>query len=241
MISKLLNEVGIREILVCATGAEALDALVMMPSGVVLISLQLPDMSGLLLAERIREEIRWSRVAAIIMTSDEVVPSYHEALSHLGRVSLIQKPFDSTTLADTIRKLQLAGSQETLSLTGLASQRVLIVDDSSIARKSIQKTLSELGFMNFTTADDGRPAVELMNRQDFDLVITDYTMPEMNGRELVAWIRQQSRQKEIPVVMVTTEFDPAKLAEVYELGVSAICGKSFDMDMVRNIIFRLFV
>lgn len=241
MISKLLNEVGIREILVCATGAEALDALVMMPSGVVLISLQLPDMSGLLLAERIREEIRWSRVAAIIMTSDEVVPSYHEALSHLGRVSLIQKPFDSTTLADTIRKLQLADSQETLSLTGLAAQRVLIVDDSSIARKSIQKTLSELGFMNFTTADDGRPAVELMNRQDFDLVITDYTMPEMNGRELVAWIRQQSRQKEIPVVMVTTEFDPAKLAEVYELGVSAICGKSFDMDMVRNIIFRLFV
>ena len=50
-------------------------------------------------------------------------------------------------------------------------------------------------FMNFTTDDDGRPAVELMNRQDFDLVITDYTMPEMNGRELVAWIRQQSRQK----------------------------------------------
>jgi two-component system chemotaxis response regulator CheY len=240
MITKLLNDVGIREILVCASGSEALEALAIIPTGVVLISLQLPDMSGLLLTERIREGLRWSRVTAIIMTSDTVVPSFQEAVSHLGRVGLIQKPFDSATLADTIRKLQRAESEETLSFNGLAARRVLIVDDSNIARKSIQKTLTELGFINFTTADDGKPAVELMRQQDFDLVITDYTMPDMNGRDLVAWIRQQSRQKEIPIVMVTTEFEPAKLAEVYQLGVSAICGKSFDMDMVRNIIFRLF-
>ncbi len=241
MISRLLNEIGVREILVCASGSEALEALALIPSGIVLISLQLPDMSGLLLAERIREGLRWSRVAAILMTSDTVVPSIQEAASHLGRVALIHKPFDAMTLANSIRKLLSAAAEETLTFDGLAARRVLIVDDSSIARKSIQKTLTELGFMNFTTADDGRPAVELMNQQDFDLVITDYTMPDMNGRDLVAWIRQQSRQKEIPVVMVTTEYEPAKLAAVYQLGVSAICGKSFDMDMVRNIIFRLFV
>ena len=241
MITRLLKDFGIHEVLACASGTEALEALALIPTGIVLISLQLPDMSGLLLAERIREGLRWSRVTAIIMTSDAVVPSFQEAVSHLGRVGLIQKPFDSATLADTICKLQRAELDETLAFNGLASRRVLIVDDSSIARKSIQKTLTELGFVNFTTADDGKPAVELMRQQDFDLVITDYTMPDMNGRDLVAWIRQQSRQKAVPIVMVTTEYEPAKLAEVYQLGVSAICGKSFDMDMVRNIIFRLFV
>jgi two-component system chemotaxis response regulator CheY len=79
-----------------------------------------------------------------------------------------------------------------------------------------------------------------MGEQTFDLVVTDYNMPEMNGFELVAFIRQQSGQPEVPVIMVTTEYDPQKLAEVYQLGVSAICNKSFDPELVQNIVQRLF-
>ena len=45
---------------------------------------------------------------------------------------------------------------------------------------------------------------------------------------------------EVPIVMVTTEFDPKKLAEIYQLGVSAICNKSFERELVRNIVIQLF-
>lgn len=240
MISKLLNELNITDITNCTSAAEAIEALTFVPADIVLVSLQLADTSGLQLAERIRDELRWSRVAILIMTSDHVAPSFQEAITRLGLVALIRKPFGSAALRDAISKLQNAAPAKPAPLTGLAARRVLIVDDSSIARKSIQKTLTELGFEHFTIADDGRPAVEAMSQENFDLVITDYTMPEMNGRDFVAWIRQNSRQKDIPVVMVTTEYEPAKLAEIYELGVSAICAKSFDMESVRNIIFRLF-
>ena len=80
-----------------------------------------------------------------------------------------------------------------------------------------------------------------MAGESFDLVITDYNMPRMDGREFVRWIRTQSNQPAVPVIMVTTEFDPEKLAQVYQLGVSAICGKSFERDQVRNIVIRLFL
>ena len=79
-----------------------------------------------------------------------------------------------------------------------------------------------------------------MRQTQFDLVVTDYHMPRMDGRKLITHIRQQSSQREVPVIMVTTEFDPQKLAAIYQLGVSAICNKSFDRDLVRNIIIQLF-
>jgi two-component system chemotaxis response regulator CheY len=66
-------------------------------------------------------------------------------------------------------------------------------------------------------------------------------MPHMNGHELVGWIRNESEQKDCPIIMVTTEFDPTKLAEVYQLGVSAICDKSFEPSLVRNIVIRIFL
>jgi two-component system chemotaxis response regulator CheY len=79
-----------------------------------------------------------------------------------------------------------------------------------------------------------------MQQTRFDLVVTDYKMPRMDGRELISHIREQSTQKEVPIIMVTTEFDPKKLAAVYQLGVSAISNKSFDREMVRNIVIQLF-
>jgi two-component system chemotaxis response regulator CheY len=62
----------------------------------------------------------------------------------------------------------------------------------------------------------------------------------MNGNELVAHIRNDSNQRDVPVIMVTTEHDPQKLMEVYQLGVSAVCNKSFDPALVRNIVIQLF-
>jgi two-component system chemotaxis response regulator CheY len=65
-------------------------------------------------------------------------------------------------------------------------------------------------------------------------------MPRLDGRQLIAHIRGQSSQRHVPVIMVTTEFDPQKLAAVHQLGVSAICNKSFQRSLVRNVVIQLF-
>lgn len=241
MISKMLGEVGIDEIHTCSSAEEALNRLRMTPVKVVIASRTLPDMSGVQLCETIRDELRWSRVAVLMMTADPLNEAATQAMGRLGGVDVLQKPFDAPRLQDALQRLFRIEADDAGQLAGLETRRILIVDDSSVARRRIEQTLAELGFQNFTGVEDGADAIQHMRTAEFDLVVTDYNMPMVNGRDLIDWIRNESNQPEMPVIMVTTEFDPMKLAEIYQLGVSAICGKSFDREQVRNIVIRLFM
>jgi len=72
-----------------------------------------------------------------------------------------------------------------------------------------------------------------------DLVITDYNMPEMDGKGLVDFIRQQSWQASVPILMVTSEADMGRLAAIESAGVSGICDKPFEAHVVRELLGRL--
>lgn len=241
MITKHLGTLNIDDVHVVANGAEAIRKLGELPVHIVLASSQLADMTGLELASQLRDELRWVRIPLLIMASSLLPEPVCGALNRLGATGVIQKPFDASQLRSAIDKLLSHKSGESGVLSTLATKRVLIVDDSSVARRKIEQTLSEIGFADFTHAEDGADGADRLRQQDFDLVITDYNMPRMDGNEFVRWIRSESSQPRVPVIMVTTEFDPDKLAQVYQLGVSAICGKGFERDQVRNIVIRLFL
>jgi two-component system chemotaxis response regulator CheY len=117
--------------------------------------------------------------------------------------------------------------------------RALVVDDSSAARIHIRNVLTELGPCHIVEASDGAEAIGILEKESFDLVVTDYTMPRLDGRGLIDYIRNRSSFPKVPVIVVTTETDPAKLDAVQRLGVSAICDKSFRPDAVRAIVERL--
>jgi len=70
----------------------------------------------------------------------------------------------------------------------------------------------------------------------FDLVVTDYNMPEMDGKELTEYIRNHSQQASIPILMVTSEASHSHLAGVKQSGVSAMCDKPFEPSMVKSLI-----
>ena len=241
MITKLLNSIDIDDVHVVANATDAIEKLAALPTHIVLASSELADMSGLELAEQIRDELRWAQISVLIMASNTLSETVNGAIHRVGATAVIQKPFDAPQLRVAIDDLLSTDTGESGVLSALAAKRVLIVDDSRVARRRIQQTLAELGFSDFVAAEDGAEATEVVKQQHFDLVITDYNMPRMDGLQFVDWIRSQSTQREIPVIMVTTEFDPTKLAQVYQLGVSAICGKSFEPDQVRNIVIRLFL
>lgn len=241
MISKMLNEIGVHEIHACSSGEEALGRLPTTPVQVIILSRTLPDISGVQLSEQIRDELRWSRVAVLMMTADPLNETATQAMSRLGGVDVLQKPFDAPKLQTALDRLFRIEAEDAGELAGLESRHVLVVDDSSVARRRIVQTLTELGFAQFTGVEDGADAIQHLRTEQFDLIVTDYNMPMVNGRDLIEWIRNESDQPDVPVIMVTTEFDPMKLGEVYQLGVSAICGKSFDREQVRNIVIRLFM
>ena len=240
VIGKILAEVGVTNVHAVSTGKDALEQFGTISPTVVLSSLKLPDMSGLELAARIRDSIRCPDTGIILMTGDDWNSDRQTAARRLGRTQMIRKPFNAEGLRKIIEQTLNDQDRDQQPLDGLNELRVLIVDDSTVARRHAQATLTRLGFSRFTQADDGSTAIEELEKASFDLVVTDYNMPQMDGQQLITYIRQASNQRHVPIIMVTTEFDPQKLAAVYQLGVSAICNKSFDLELVRNIVMKLF-
>jgi two-component system chemotaxis response regulator CheY len=110
---------------------------------------------------------------------------------------------------------------------------VLHVDDSLASRRHLRRPLEELGTgasLRRSMVASGRAAADTL----VDLVITDYNMPEMDGRELTEYIRTQSWQNSVPLLMVTSEQNMGRLAAVEGAGVSAICDKPFEAGRIRR-------
>ena len=240
VIGKIVAEIGVTNVHFVGTGKDALEQFSKISPTVVLSSMKLPDMSGLELAARIRDSIRCPDTGIILMTGDDWNSDRQTAARRLGRTQMIRKPFHAEDLRNIIEQTLNDQDRDHQPMEGLDDLRVLIVDDSAVARRHDQETLTRLGFSRFTQADDGSTAIEELEKSSFDLVVTDYNMPQMDGQQLITYIRQASNQRQVPIIMVTTEFDPQKLAAVYQLGVSAICNKSFDLELVRNIVMKLF-
>jgi two-component system chemotaxis response regulator CheY len=95
-----------------------------------------------------------------------------------------------------------------------------------------------MGFDQIEEAANGMSAIPLLQETEFDLIITDYNMPEMDGRALIEYVRTLSPQMSVPILMVSGEQDQTRLAAVEEAGVSAICDKPFEMSTLRSLIVQ---
>ena len=83
--------------------------------------------------------------------------------------------------------------------------RFLIVDDFATTRRIIGKLLREIGFAEADEAIDGRAALEMLQREHYDFVITDVEMPRLNGFDLIACMRRETALQSIPALLVTRE------------------------------------
>ena len=109
--------------------------------------------------------------------------------------------------------------------------RVLIADDSGTMRTIIRRSLEAIGINTTSEAQDGAVAVSLFKPGEFDLVITDWNMPGKTGLEVTREIRAQDKQ--IPIVMVTTESEKARVLEAIQAGVTDYLVKPFTPDSLR--------
>ncbi len=115
--------------------------------------------------------------------------------------------------------------------------KVLLVDDSAVMRKIIQRNIKETGLIvdEFVEAGDGNQALDKVNANgDLDLILLDWNMPNMSGIEFVKTLRSLNLAKRIPVVMVTTEGSDAKVSEAKESGADGYLTKPFTADQLRD-------
>jgi two-component system chemotaxis response regulator CheY len=117
---------------------------------------------------------------------------------------------------------------------------ILVVDDFSTMRRIIKGLLQDLGFANITEADDGLTALSLLKAGNFDLLITDWNMPGMQGVELLRQVRADERMKKLPVLMLTAEAKRAQIVAAAQAGVSGYVIKPFTAATLREKIDKIF-
>lgn len=119
-------------------------------------------------------------------------------------------------------------------------QRILIVEDSGTMRSLIASTLEELGeLVKVDEAENGFEALRLLPRVDYDLILTDINMPDINGLELVSFVKRDERYAGIPLVIVSTEGSERDRDKGLELGANAYLVKPFDPVELRTLVVDL--
>lgn len=114
---------------------------------------------------------------------------------------------------------------------------ILIVEDSATMRSLIAASLEELEIpVKITEADSGFEALRYLPRDDFDLVVTDINMPDINGLELVSFIKKNDRYSSIPLVIVSTERSDRDRDKGLGLGADAYLVKPFEPETLRQVV-----
>ncbi len=118
--------------------------------------------------------------------------------------------------------------------------KILIVDDFSTMRRIIKNLLRELGFNNTQEADDGLTALPMLQAGDFDLLVTDWNMPGMQGIDLLKAVRADAKLATMPVLMVTAEQKKEQIIEAAKAGVNGYIVKPFTAATLKEKLEKIF-
>ena len=110
--------------------------------------------------------------------------------------------------------------------------KVLVVDDSNAMRKVVIRSLTACGVTEVSEASDGIEAITKYNSDQFDMIITDWIMPNKDGIEMVKDLRASGAT--IPIVMVTTQSQNVHFDEASAAGVTDYLNKPFTNDVLRE-------
>ena len=237
IVEQLCNELGIEHITTANTGNDALAEMRRERPDVVISCLYLPDMTGTDLLFEMRDDNELLETAFMLISSETRL-SMLDPIRQSGAVAILPKPFTSSDLQSAFNATLDYLETPEFELVDIDTEmlKILIVDDSSMSRKHLRRLLEAVGIENILEAQDGSEGADMISQHFFDLVISDYNMPHMNGQELLDFIRQQSGQPGLPVLMVTSESNQSRLTAVQQSGVSAICDKPFSSDTIYKLL-----
>src|SRR5262245_54240905 len=123
-----------------------------------------------------------------------------------------------------------AGGARIMSDTEAA---LLVVDDIEDNRFALSRRLARQGYLNVTTAADGRQALELLHSRPFDLVLLDIMMPNVNGYEVLAAMKANECLRHIPVIMISAVDEIDSVIRCIELGAEDYLPKPFNPTLLR--------
>ncbi len=121
-----------------------------------------------------------------------------------------------------------------------SKMKILVVDDFSTMRRIVKNILKQLGYENILEADDGSSALNVLNNEKIDLIISDWNMPQVSGIELLKTVRTTENLKDIPFLMVTAEGQKENILEAVKNRVSNYIVKPFTPQSLMEKLQKIF-
>jgi two-component system, chemotaxis family, chemotaxis protein CheY len=121
-----------------------------------------------------------------------------------------------------------------------SKMKILVVDDFSTMRRIVKNILKQLGYENILEADDGSNALNVLQSEKIDLIISDWNMPQMSGIELLKTVRTTENLKDIPFLMVTAEGQKENILEAVKNRVSNYIVKPFTPETLMEKLQKIF-
>jgi len=117
---------------------------------------------------------------------------------------------------------------------------ILVVDDFPTMRRIVRNLLKDLGFENVDEAEDGAMALEKLRSHAFDLVVSDWNMPNLDGLSMLKQIRADATLARLPVLMVTAEAKKENIIAAAQAGANGYVVKPFTAATLEDKLNQIF-
>ena len=156
--------------------------------------------------------------------------------SEVGADYYIVKGIKSAFLIrQTIREL-FPEEEDRRQICGKELVKLLLVDDSVLVRTMLANMFKSVGVAEIVQANNGREALEYLSGSDFDLVLSDYYMPEMDGPRLVREIRKSKGPAELPIIIATGETKEKQIKQTMADGANGVMIKPISTKNIKDIL-----
>lgn len=118
----------------------------------------------------------------------------------------------------------------------MSTKTILIADDSAAMRAMLVAAIDPLGDYRIVEASSGFEALRLLPREQVDLVLTDINMPDINGLELISYLRANANYENIPVFIISTEGSTKDIEKGKLLGANEYIVKPFNPSQIQQLV-----
>jgi serine/threonine protein kinase len=229
MISNQLKSLGIADVKLAVSGEDAFEQFNKGGYKAIVCSQNLPDCSGIELAQKIKAAPSGKGISFILITSN--IDNEMESLAAKVDFKILRKPFTPEQLKSTLPVNAPSVTQPIVSQP--TTKTVLLVDDSSFARKRMLGILKTLGFDDVVEAVDGAKGLAMAQSRPFLFIVSDFHMPILDGKGFVESLSQDPKLKNIPVLLITSEPDSFLLDPIRNLKSCRILSKSAEASALK--------
>ena len=229
-VGKIIDENGFK-LIHAMDGVEGLQKAVEYIPDLIISDLDMPNMNGYEMCQEIKQREVTQDIPVVILSARGAGLDIDKGFD-VGANDFLTKPVDEAELISRINLI--LGSQGESSLR----EKILVVDDSALVRNMMKQGLSQQGF-EILTANDGQEGYDAAVEHEPDLIVTDFNMPKMDGRELTRALKSSEALSDIPVLMLTAADSDTDQRKGKHAGVAAFLSKPFPPDKLVVIAEKL--